>query len=273
MSASVEIDDVSMRDALNRLASLGLDTGRVLRVEGRRLINDIVSLTPPTGGQSRVSQFVTIDVNSRKQGELAVAKDLANIFEVLSDSTYAYVRRTNKAQFPRAISVWQNGSNKRVIDIDHLGTSIDEMRAFHRRMRSRATGRTPILRRHREDGLGRWKAYERMVVSKSMLEAYKREVKRDVGKMKGGWAAAASALGVSLPRWISRHASGDCVANLGRGDSPFIAAVNRTSGVASKTVSVVQWAMRRRANAIRINVARMIKHGAGKSGDYGYAQV
>ena len=273
MSVSVQIDDVRMRDALNRLASLGLDGGRILRVEGRKLIREIVALTPPSGGKSRVSQFATIDVNARKQGELAVSKDLANIFDVLSDSTHDYVKRTNKAQFPRAISIWQSGSNKRVIDIDHLGTSIDEMRAFHQRLRSKATGRTPILRRHREDGLGRWKSYERMVVSKSMLARYKREVHGQVGKLKGGWAAAAAALDVRLPAWVSRHSSGNCTAQLGRGDSPFIYATNNQKGSASKTKSIVAWAMRKRASAIRTNVARMIKHGAGKSGDYGYAEA
>ena len=47
MSATLEIESEKFRLELNRLAGLGLEFGRILKVESRRLVKTFINFTPP----------------------------------------------------------------------------------------------------------------------------------------------------------------------------------------------------------------------------------
>lgn len=273
MNATVTIEDVRMRDALNRLAALGLDTGRVLRVEGRKLLKEIIKRTPP---------------DDRAQGENAIKQDIfggrkvnlghgnrittIGIFYVIGENP----RATRKKNGDVMLFASNDGSEIFGTESNHYrpNASIQEMAEVHQAARSRATGRVSIAGSMTR-AVGRWRFVDRMTVKRSAANRYFRHVKKSVGKMKGGWGQAAQAVGISLPSWVSRHAStanGFVIDLLGKGDSPSLTVGNTTNGVRKKTMSAVSRALHNRVVSIRQNVARMIKHGAGKSGDYGYAK-
>ena len=270
MSATVKVDDVKMRDALNSLVDLGLDTGRVLKVEARRLLKEVIKRTPP---------------DDRAQGENAIKEDIfggrrvnlgrgnviktIGIFWIIGDASKPQFRNDGVAQF------FTNqgeviGTEQRFY---RPNASVEEMQRVHEAARSSATGRVSIAG-SMTHSVGRWRFVDRMSVKKSTANRYFRFIKQHVGKMKGGWAVAAKSLGVNVSAWIDRHAgsqNGYVNQSLGKTDSPFITIGNTSRGVEKKMASAVKRALHNRAESIKLNVARMIKHGRGASGDYGYA--
>ena len=244
MSATVEIDDVRMRDALNRLVSLGLDTGRVLRVEGRKLLKEIIKRTPP---------------DDRAQGENAIKEDIfggrkvslgrgnkvttIGIFYIIGENP----RATRKKGGDIMLFASKDGSEIFGTEANHYkpNATIQEMDEVHQAARSRATGRVSIAGSMTRT-VGRWRFVDRMTVKRSTANRYFRHVKQRVGKMKGGWGMAAQAVGITLPSWVSRHATvsnGYVIDRLGNGDSPSLTVANTTNGVKTKTLSAVKRAL------------------------------
>jgi len=272
--STLQVDDTVFRDKLNALAMHVGDAGKVLKQEAKMLMREIIARTPPQGGTSRVSQFTTIDVNARRQGELAIARDLKSIFEVIPDGLHSKVLRENPSGV-REMKVWLSGSKtKFVVDRDYFATSLDQMHRFHQSKRSKATGRTPRNKTHRYQELGRNAARDKMIVSKSMYEAYRGNVWKYVGKQKGGWGVGAQLLGIRLPGWIMRHANGVngyVLSNLDDKTSPSITIGNRTPGVIHNCERIVNYALLNRARFMERNLRRLIKYGPGKNGNSGYA--
>ena len=249
------------------------DSGKVLRQEVKQLMKEIIARTPPQGGTSRVGQFETIDVGAKRQGELALAKDLRGIFDVIPDGMHAKLIARNPGV--REMKIYLSDSTKFVVDRDFFAQNVGQMRAFHKRMRSPSTGRTPRFKAHRSQELGRNKARDRMVVSKSLYEAYRAECWKQIGQQKGGWGEAAKLLGVNLPSWIARHASGKngfVRPDFENKESPSVTVGNTTPGAVTNCRRIVQYALENRARFMARNLARFIKYGPGKSGDYGYAR-
>ena len=281
MSATLEIESEKFRLELNRLAGLGLEFGRILKVESRRLVKTFINFTPPFKGASRVNQFETIDVNAREQGERAVERDIARVIRPIPDSLLQFLLRNNKVSFPQVFTIWHYGTMKFYKDVEHLGMTVAEVRAFHQKMRSNSSGRTPFFRltpgMDLREYTGRNKPRIMMACPASVYKAYVKEAKSHVGKMKGGWAVAAQRLGVGLPSWIARHANqaqGDFIDQSGNKQTPFVVLVNRSRGIGDKVPgNIVRQSLEIRAKAIAANVERMIKYGVGQSGDYGYAKA
>ncbi len=268
MSTTVQIDDVRFRDALNRLASLGLQTGRVLKVEAKALLREIIKRTPP---------------DDRAQGENAIKQDIfggrkvnvgggnlvktIGIFFIIGENANAAQGKDGAAYFPR-----RGGGYAVEHNYWKPNATVQEMADVHNAARSRATGRVSIAGSMTKK-VGRWRFVDRMTVKRSAANRYFRHIKQHVGKLKGGWAVAANALGINLPSWITRHANanqGFVLDDLGNGPSPSITIGNTSKGARSKTESAVKRALYNRAVKIKINVKRMLKHGSGASGDYGY---
>lgn len=272
MSATVEIDDIRLRESLNQLAALGLETGRVLRVEGRRLLKEIIKRTPPDDraqGENAIKQdiFGGRKVNLGKGNRITTI----GIFYIIGENP----RATRKKGGDIMLFASKDGTEIFGTEANYYkpNASVAEMDAIHQAARSKATGRVSIAG-SMTHSVGRWRFIDRMTVKRSAANRYFRHVKQNVGKMKGGWGVAAQSVGVSLPSWISRHANssnGYVLDRLQKGDSPSIIIGNTTKGVRSKTLSAVKRALNNRAISIAKNVERMIKHGPGASGDYGYA--
>lgn len=281
MAGTLKIDDLQFRDKLNQLSSRIGDSGRVLRVEMKALLREIIMDTPPQGGKtsrvddsSGIVRQVDDEVSARQQGENAVGRDLMSIFSVIPDKVHDIMKREEARTRVQDIVINLSGSRKFVVDKQFFGKSIEQMRAFHHSQRSKATGRTPRIRLHRLDGMGRNKSYRFLTVSQTMFKTYKREVVRQVGKQKGGWAVAANSIGLRVPNWIGRHAraeNGYIFDQSADKQFPSITVGNTTAGAATNTGRIVAYAVKNRARIMARNLERMIKYGAGKNGDYGYA--
>ena len=284
--STLQVDDTVFRDRLNALAMHVGDAGKVLKQEAKMLMREIIARTPPQGGTSRVSRYETIDVNARRQGELAIAKDLKSVFEVMSDANYAKwlnIARLKRLQRSKSGArfkfnyIMPSGTTDRtkaIVDVELYGETLEQMREHHQSLRSPSTGRTLQKFRNRRDPLGRNKRIEIMYVSRSMYEKYRAQVWKYVGKQKGGWGVGAQLLGIRLPGWIMRHANGVngyVLSNLDDKTSPSITIGNKTPGVIRNCERIVNYALQNRARFMERNLARLIKYGSGKTGNSGYA--
>ncbi len=258
MSATVEIDDVRMRDALNRLVSLGLDTGRVLRVESRRILESIIKQSPPP---------------DRSIGEAAVKTDLRRVFVPIEASILRKARKNSQGGFE---ILWATASGQLFsVRPEHLKAQAGQsdmaaIHAQHRKENGKVSGLGPRVKKHG----GNLNVFNRYAVPRAVFNRYQRERVKHVGKLRAGFAHAAQQVGASLPHWVRRNMTPDTGYvrdNLTAGDSPSIVAGNTAPGSASRLAGIVKRAVNARVKAIAANVARMIKHGSGKSGDYGYA--
>lgn len=266
MSLSITINDAGLRHELNRLNQMGLSMGRVLKVETRRLLKDIVRLTHP---------------QNKAQGETAVSRDMRRIFMPLDPGQMKLATRLNKrgGQVVAAVDyvpLWTK--NGKVFGTPRENFKPDmteeEMRVVHqsKRVNGKVRGQG-----HAKAQLitNRLTVFNRIIVKRAPFKRYQREVLSHVGKMRAGFAQGLKALGESVPGWVDRNiwpAVGYTIANLNDGNAkPGITVSNHSPGVVEKMGETVQLAVNARAMAIEKNIARMVKHGAGKSGDYGYA--
>jgi len=257
MSATVHIDDVRLRDALNRLASLGLDTGRVLRVESRRILESIIKQSPPP---------------DQALGKGAVETDLRRVFLPVEASILRKARKTSMGGFQILWATGSGGVFAARQDRFRPDASQPELAALHAQQRG-ANGRVSGMgaRVKKEGSLN---VFNRYVVPRAAFNRYQRERLAHVGKMRAGFGHAAQKVGSMLPSWVRRNLTPDTGYvhdNLKTGDSPSLVAGNTAPGSASRLRGIVNRAVNARVTAIGKNVARMIKHGAGKSGNYGYA--
>lgn len=266
MSVSITINDAGLRHELNRLNQMGLSMGRVLKVETRRLLKDIVRLTHP---------------QNKAQGETAVSRDLRRIFMPLDPGQMKLATRLNKrgGQVVAAVDyvpLWTK--NGKVFGTPRENFQPDmteqEMHALHQskrvkgKVRGRGHAKLAVI-------TNRLTVFRRVVVKRATFKRYERQVLSHVAKMRAGFAQGLKALGESVPNWVSRNIGpsvGYTVVNIADGNAkPGITVSNHSPGVVEKMGETVQLAVNARAMAIEKNIARMVKHGAGKSGDYGYA--
>lgn len=259
VNATVQIDDVKLRDALNRLAALGLDTGRVLRVESRRILESIIRQAPPS---------------DQALGKGAVKTDLRRVFMPVEGSIIRKARKTSQGGFQIlwATSTGQVFASRPEHFKPDAGPS--ELAALHQQHRG-ANGRVSGMGARVKKQGNQLNVFNRYVVPRAAFNRYQREKLANVGKLRAGFGHAAQQVGAMLPSWVRRNLTPDTGYvhdNLKTGDSPSLTAGNTAPGSSTRLRSIVNRAVNARVKAIATNVARMIKHGAGKSGDYGYAK-
>lgn len=258
MSATVEIDDVRLRDSLNQLAALGLETGRVLRVEGRRILETIIRQTPPP---------------NQAVGRGAVEGDLRRVFMPVESSILRKVKAKGSGEF-QILWATQSGHvfgvRNEFFKPEANVSDLAALHAKHRKQNGRVAGLGPRVKKHG----GQLNVFNRYVVPRQVFNRYLRQQLSHVGKLRSGFGHAAQKVGSNLPSWVRRNLTPDTgyvVDRLQKGESPSIVAGNTAPGAEARLAGIVQRAINTRAKAIAANVARMIKHGPGASGDYGYA--
>jgi hypothetical protein len=280
VAITTDIDTSGFTARLNELHfRFGIPANRILEQETKRMVKTLLRFTPPSGGQTRYNAFgdslpseAGESVSAREQGRRAVASDLRNIFE-FADDTYAdFVDSLDKTPGPEVSVTYLSRSKvKKIVDWKHVGRTLDEVRAFHLRKRSKVTGRTPRTKARDGSNIGVWKVQEKMVLRKSLFSAYLKEVQSHVGNMKAGWTAAARTVSLAVPQWISSKFSGNGygLSSLS-GSRPSITINNSSTGIARQVDNVAKSALRVRGEAIAKNIKRMVKYGPGKQANYGY---
>lgn len=260
MSATVQVDDLYFRDKLNQLSSMGLETGRVLRVESRKLLQDIIKNMPP---------------NDRRQGEAAVRVDLLKLFFPVESHAIAFARRSQKKAVADYVPLWTTGGGHLFAcahanfkpDLDAGGMA--QIHAVSKNDKGRVRGGGRMFTK----ATPKRTMINRIVVKRAAFNAYAREVATHVGRLKGGFTVALLSVGGTQPSWVTRNAKpseGFVVNNLGRGASPSITIGNTSQGANRLTRQTVEKAMGWRVKSIAENIKRMLKFGPGAASDYGY---
>jgi hypothetical protein len=196
-------------------------TGSVLKEVGKLVVRDAMSLSPPNSSKSvRANSKGKVAWKVHKDmGEGAIANDLlgknerGGIFRVRKSGTFKRAEKLQEtlgkdmAGMQNAIWATKDG---RVFGVEHNlyqpDASISTMKAHHKKYRG-ANGR--VSRAGRDDlQIGRHVFMDKMFVTKQRFNAYMKHLKRQVGKGKGGWNAAARKLKTPyIPKWIKRHGS------------------------------------------------------------------
>ena len=188
MSLTLTISTAQLRHAMNTLvADVGADGQKLLKEEMRLLLSEILRKTPPT----KSPKGDEVKANARQRGNTAVENDMRRLASPL-DWKNIEIPALAKAVHGRNIPVinailanlggkWKNKTilpNVAAIQASHLQ---------NRNRYGRIKGRYNQL-----SFLGDWSKYTRTI-------------KARVGWTRAGWLAAAQALGLSLPTWVTRH--------------------------------------------------------------------
>ena len=262
---SVTVDITRFNAKIGELQGFGLNTGRILKVEARKMLKSVLSQTHP---------------KDKKVGEFAVLRDISTIFYGVDDATASNAKpmqgnnsglvklwTTPDSGRPKVIAVHSNNFRP--------NASMETMAAIHKTFRTRgivSKGRGRAAVRLIKAKLN---LIDRVVVRESIFESYRREMYSHVGKLRSGFAHAYVKMGGSVPPFVRRHLKSQVTGfvrdALGPGPKPSITIGNTAAGAEPRLGDIVKRAMEGRIKAISTNIRRMIKHGAGKSGDYGYA--
>lgn len=261
MAVSVDMEKFSKK--LDKLQGLGLSGGRILKVESRKLFQSIMLQTHP---------------RQKQQGDGAVRRDLLKVFFPIDDATMDGATPMH-GQHSGFVKLWVADGGTKVIAVKQQNfkpsATIAQMEAWHRAARGndgRVHGTGFGIRR---EVRGKLNFINRIVVRESIFEAYQKRQLSHVGRLRRGFAYALAKVGGSVPGWLKKTLTADkptgyIKLNL-EGEKPFIEAGNTAAGAAPRLQGIVERAVDGRWKAMTKNLRRMIKHGPGKAGDYGYA--
>lgn len=216
MAAKVFELETSEFDRAAKALSHGLrqDTATVLRRIAKNFVKDCVKFTPPFGEGTSQESFAA----QRRIGVEAVRSDIEGMFRPFGQFDFDANRSTVLA-FVEEKSTFFNrpenaGLRQRTLDAIK-GNRWDDVRKIFQdtsmpivRFRRTATEALHDNARNRYGRVvGSYKSHPYFVAESDSIKRVLKENVNKVGMAKGGWAKAAAALGLSLPRWITRHGS------------------------------------------------------------------
>lgn len=266
----VTVDMKPLNQRFYDLQKLGLSGHRILRVETRRILQSVMKQTYP---------------KTSSQGAGAVRRDLRKVFMPVEPRVLQFGNRQVKSSIKGGASLdyvplWTTSGGVLVAckreNFKPFATA-ETMAEIHKRARGKSGrvsgfgGAVSAIQR------GKLNFINRIVVKRAEFNRYQREVVRHVGKLRSGFARALQAVGGRVPAWVARHAQGEGgptgfvkVSNAG-GFKNSITIGNTAAGARPRIGGILQRVVAGRVKAIGKNIRRMMKHGPGKSNDYGYA--
>lgn len=225
ISASLELRLRNYNEAMVRFAAeTGRSIGDVLRQQARLCLRTIIKLTPPFQGLNDSAESFN---DQRRVGLNAVEKQIGHAFKSIEGLSMVKAPRNSRLGAnlqtalikgdTQALSVILTTAGVQDVNPDDIIPAVTD--SLHNRVRNRR-GRIPFSKNHK--GLY-W------VIHKTGVTDFIAKKQKLVGKLKGGWAAAAAAFKVTLPQWIRAHASGNVVDNSDKVLNPQIRMVNTVS--------------------------------------------
>jgi len=172
MSATIALDRRKIDKALKLWGQLNKqDQVRELRKSGRALAVRLANVTAPFG----------MNQSAKKQGEGAVAKDIALIVKPLNPfwMKEALKMRTASSEAFKAKFTTKNGRSW--LEPNDVPLDSSSIKQFHQRLRKKGSGRTA--------------ATEHGYMLLNQQKKYVKETQRKVGIAKAGWAECAQTLG------------------------------------------------------------------------------
>lgn len=239
------INEAEIAQQINEIVRVtGREGGEVIRQESKLLVQDLVRLTPPFGPAPSTESYG----KQREVGEHAVERDVRNVFTVLDLD-----KIRNEGIRERLRLLMRKG------DLDGVKGVLKGCKIPVNTVLLEADAGVHEFARDRRGRVQTWKKI--YVIRERGVNRYVREMKSHVGRSKAGWAAAAAALGVRLPSWITRHGtSGGSVRDQTRGNEPKVTIVNEHGGGGSD-LRVVDRAMKNRIRNIKAKLEKIVRSG------------
>lgn len=150
------------------------------------------------------------DSTGRAQGEGRIQKDLAPPRGILKPLNKYWMSEAIRMQQYAPENFIRRFTNKRgevwLTEEDKILTSLSAIKDFHKSMRVGSRQRTSQAG-NRDRTIGRTKAGNRGAVDQDKLATYIKQVQKNVGIAKAGWASCAQQLlGTrGIPQWVTRH--------------------------------------------------------------------
>lgn len=216
----------------------------LVKQEARLFVRDVVKITPPAS--AGVS-----GIKAKKQGESAVARDIARIYGTASKAYVDMALRDKRV----AGAFWKAIQAGDLVRAKEIMQKVGGPR--YRGTQSIATFDGGVMHeRFRKQGRVNRDRVVMLVTDAKALRAYVKKMKGQVGLLASGWVRAARKLGQSLPAWVTRHGDrrGACVV-IQSGDKVAIIISNKVKyGVAMDMQRRADYVLgyRRRALATRM---------------------
>jgi hypothetical protein len=244
MDVFIKLDSLQYRNAVKRLiVEKGADAKLLLREEARLLIRDILKLTPP---QTQQQGALSVEVNLKRAFSPLVASDFSGWGNKLGKRIARLIRKKDVAQLNFLFSkIGGKLGGKRII-------GLNDMPAIHKRLTN-----------------------ERGRVSKSSyvalpqdFKAYLKIVKARVGWAKAGWNAAATAVGLAMPGYVTRH-SGNRLGSIQFSPAPKLGVtlLNYSSKM-PRYQAKVDYAVQRRYHSFLNEAKRILAGGQSRRGSF-----
>lgn len=205
-----------LREALIGSGQMG-DAATIIEDESRKYAKQVINFIPPPG----------VRAASLQQGEMAVKRDLGQIFTPVNENFLTHVDSEFGAS---GIDAWFTHPDGRHYELkwNKIDVSGSGMPAFHRANQNRR-GRTRKI--NKQVGTKWTAAY---VVSFQAYNAYLKTILSHVGWKKASVGKFFKALGGRLPAWIDRHVSASASEmhnNIEDHDNPTITMIARAPGL------------------------------------------
>lgn len=155
-----------------------------------------------------------------EKGKRAVARDIGKLFVGIErPEILDWIRKAMRKRDPAGFFNEYHGEQS--------------LAAIHRKMRTRRTGRVDFRGRGKVQ-LGTWAVPMKWHVLKADLDAYRRAVLSDVGRLAAGWLPAAHHFGATAPSYVERHA--------GDAEGTFSDTMKDNGSGKLEAVNTVMWA-------------------------------
>ncbi|SVD98913.1 uncharacterized protein METZ01_LOCUS451767, partial [marine metagenome] len=247
---------------------------------GKLVVRDAMSLTPPNSSSSAfVKKGKPAWAVHKKMGEGAIVNDVlgdvhGGVFRVRKKSVFKkaekWQERLGKDMAGMMHSFWTT-KDGRVFGVEknlyQPDASISTMKKHHNKYRG-TNGRVSSAGR-KDLVIGRHVFMDKMFVSPGRFKAYMKYLKKRIGKGKGGWNAAATALKVGRPKWIKQHGSsgGRVRVSINHPIHPTIRVTNEIRYMQKHGIRnrIMQKAIKSQTNNLRKRTEAAIAHAARKS--------
>lgn len=238
------LDQQALQNVFNKVQQYSIFTKKSLtdlvNQNMRLLVKDLIGLTPP---------------DSRKQGEDAVARDIAKTMETFD---------TKQGKLGKKFA--QLAAERKYGEINKI---MDGIPAFKGR---EAVEFDPMIhekRRQMHTSIEIAKGPSKMILDDKKYKRYVKEVQSRVGKLKASWMAAANHFGVNMTSWINRHyyyagRVGTC--DVKNTDTSMSIVIRNSAKGTNGIKRGVNWAVKNRVREIQERIQWSLDYLAGKVG-------
>lgn len=207
MTKNFKVDSTLLKAKAKKLVKqLKIDEPKFVREQAGFLAQTLCKVVPPFKGKPK---FKGRGYGGKlAAGKKAIIADLNIMFRVREKGYLQFLHNVTGTKRNIRQALRTKSGRPYVVDVDYINyNSVDEALDFHERQQQPSSGRAKHSGRGGNDTkIGRWRARDRMWVTKRIWNKVRLTLWRRVGIAKASLAKVAVNLGrPKPPRWISKH--------------------------------------------------------------------